>query len=320
MVLAVVRGWARQHRAPRRDVVLAFTADEEDSAAVGAGWLVGQHPELFAGCTEGIGESGGYTFHAGGGVRLYPLGAGERGTAWLELVARGTAGHGSRTNPDNAVGNRAAAVARIRAYRWPMRLSPTVRAALGAIGEAVGVHIDPDLPEADMDRLLDRLGPARRLVEATLRNSASPTMLRAGYKVNVIPGTATAGVDGRVLPGFEDESKATMDELTGPRVDWRYAHRSPPLQAAVDSATFAAMAAAILAEDPAGHVVPVCLTGGTDAKQFSRLGVTGYGFSPLLLPAGFDPYPLVHGVDERVPVEALRSGVRVLDRFLSTVL
>jgi acetylornithine deacetylase/succinyl-diaminopimelate desuccinylase-like protein len=315
MVLAVVRGWARQGRAPRRDVVLAFTADEEDSAEAGAGWLVGHHRELFEGCTEGIGESGGYTFHAGGGVRLYPLGAGERGTAWLELVARGTAGHGSRTNRDNAVGHLADAVARIHAYRWPVRLTPTVRAALLAIGQAMGIEVDPDAPESDMDRL----GPARRLVEATVRNSANPTMLQAGYKVNVIPGTATAGVDGRVLPGFEDEFEATMDELTGPRVDWRYAHRSPPLQAPVDSPTFAAMAAAVRAEDPAGHVVPVCLAGGTDAKQFSRLGVTGYGFSPMLLPAGFDPYPLVHGVDERVPVDALRSGVRVLDQFLSTV-
>jgi acetylornithine deacetylase/succinyl-diaminopimelate desuccinylase-like protein len=319
MVLAVARGWAREGRTPRRDIVFAFTADEEDSAAAGAEWLVQNHPVLFERCTEGISESGAYTFHAGDGVRLYPIGAGERGTAWLDLLARGTAGHGSRVNRDNAVGVLAAAVARIDAYEWPVRLTPTVRSALTSIGAAMGVEIDPDAPDFDIDATLDRLGPARRLVEATVRNSANPTMLSAGYKVNVIPGEATGRVDGRVVPGAEEEFGSMLDELTGPAVDWSYHHRSPALSAPVDSPTFAAMAAAVRAEDPDSHVVPVCMAGGTDAKQFSRLGIVGYGFAPLKLPPEFDHHALFHGVDERVPVAALQFGVRVLDRFLSTV-
>lgn len=317
MVLAVVRAWARDGRRPYRDVVLTFTADEEDSAAFGAAWLVRKHPHLFDGCTEGISESGAYTFHAGDGVRLYPIGAGERGTAWLDLTARGTAGHGSRVNRDNAVGALAAAVARIYAYEWPVRLTPTVRAALRAIGAALGRDVDPGAPGLDVDTVLAELGPARRLVESTVRNSTNPTMLQAGYKVNVIPGVATGRVDGRVLPGAEDEFAATLDELTGPGVEWAYHHRDVPLSAPVDSPTFAAMSEAILAEDPGSHVVPVCMAGGTDAKHFSRLGIVGYGFSPLRLPPGFDYHALFHGVDERVPVEALRFGVRVLDRFLT---
>ncbi len=319
MMLAVARGWARAGRSPQRDVVFAFTADEEDSAAAGADWLVRNHADLFEGCTEGVSESGAYTFHAGDGVRLYPIGAGERGTAWVDLVARGTAGHGSRVNHDNAVGALAAAVARIDAYEWPVRLTPTVRAALISIGAAVGVDVDPDAPGFDADAVLDKLGPARRLVESTVRNSANPTMLSAGYKVNVIPGVATGRVDGRVLPGVEDEFVAVLDELTGPSVDWAYHHRSPALSAPVDSPTFAAMSAAVLAEDPGAHVVPVCMSGGTDAKQFSELGIVGYGFAPLKLPPSFDYHALFHGIDERVPVEALRFGVRVLDRFLSSV-
>lgn len=318
-VLAVVRSWARHGRRPGRDLVLAFTADEEDSSAAGADWLVRRHPELFDGCTEGVSEAGGYTVHAGGGVRLYPVGAGERGTAWLDLTARGTAGHGSAVTADNAVGALAAAVARIHAHRWPVRLTPTVRAALRALGAALDVDADPDAPGFDVDEVLDRLGPARVLVEPTVRNSANPTMLRAGYKVNVIPAVATARVDGRVLPGTDDEFRATLDELTGPAVSWDYHHREVALEAPVDSPTYAAMAAALLAEDPGAHVVPVCMSGGTDAKQFSRLGVVGYGFAPLRLPDGFDRGAMVHGVDERVPVDALEFGVRVLDRFLSTV-
>lgn len=317
MVLAVVRCWAREGRRPRRDIVLAFTADEEDSATYGASWLVAHHPDVFAGCTEGIGESGAYTVHAGDGVRIYPIGAGERGTAWLRLTAHGRAGHASKVNPSNAVGALAAAVARIDAHVWPMRLTPTVRAALVAIGRAVGVPVGPDDAGPAIETAVDRFGPARVIVENALRNSARPTMLQAGYKVNVVPATAVAHVDGRVVPGGDDEFRTTLDELTGPSVEWEFTHRGVSLQAPADSPIFAEMSAAILAEDPGSHVVPFFLGGGSDAKHFSRLGVAGYGFSPLRLPPGFDYNALFHGVDERVPVDALHFGVRVLDRFLS---
>jgi acetylornithine deacetylase/succinyl-diaminopimelate desuccinylase-like protein len=318
MVLAVVRAWAREGRRPRRDIVLAFTADEEDSAAYGAAWLVVNHPDVFAGCTEGIGESGGYTVHARNGVRIYPIAAGERGTAWLRLTAHGRAGHASKVNRANAVGALAAALARIDSHEWPVRLTPTVRAALVAIGDAVGAPADPDDPGFDVDAAVTRFGPARVLVENTLRSSARPTMLQAGYKVNVIPATAVAYVDGRVVPGGDDEFRTTMDELTGPSVEWEVTHRGVPLQAPADSPTFAEMSAAVRAEDPGSCVVPFCMGGGTDAKMFSRLGITGYGFSPLRLPPDFDYNALFHGVNERVPVDALHFGVHVLDRFLSS--
>ncbi|MFE1846468.1 M20/M25/M40 family metallo-hydrolase [Streptomyces sp. NPDC059515] len=314
MILSVVRSWAREGVRPRRDVVVAFTADEEASAEDGSGFLADRHPGLFEGCTEGVSESGAYTFHDGAGRQIYPVGAGERGTAWLRLTARGRAGHGSKVNRENAVTRLAAAVNRIGAYEWPLRPTPTVRAALRELAGLYGIGTDV----TDVDTLLEKLGPAAKLVEATVRNSANPTMLDAGYKVNVIPGTAVAQVDGRYLPGTEDEFRATIDHLTGPDVDWEFVHREVALQAPVDSPTFAAMRAAIGEIAPEGHVVPYCMSGGTDAKQFSRLGITGYGFAPLKLPEGLDYQALFHGVDERVPVEALHFGVRVLDRFLRT--
>ncbi|MFE9308299.1 M20/M25/M40 family metallo-hydrolase [Streptomyces sp. NPDC088353] len=314
MILAVVRAWARQGLRPRRDVVIAFTADEEASAEDGAGFLADRHAELFEGCTEGVSESGAYTFHDGTGRQIYPIAAGERGTAWLRLSARGRAGHGSRVNGENAVTRLAAAIARIGAHKWPVRLTPTVRAALTELAALYGIEADL----RDVDALVDKLGPAARLVEATLRNSANPTMFEAGYKINVIPGEAVAHVDGRYLPGGEEEFRATLDELTGPDVDWEFLHREVALQSPVGSPSFAAMRAAVEEFAPEGRVVPFCMPGGTDAKQFSRLGITGYGFSPLKLPEGFDYNSLFHGVDERVPVEALHFGVRVLDRFLRT--
>jgi acetylornithine deacetylase/succinyl-diaminopimelate desuccinylase-like protein len=319
MMLAVARAWQRDGRRPARDVVLAFTADEEDTGADGAGWLVRHHPELFEGCTEAIGESGGYSVHAGNppgeAVRIYPVATAERGTAWLRLVARGRAGHGSQPNRENAVARLAAAVARIDAYTWPVRLTPTVRAALQGISEALDIGFDA----AAGGGTAAELGRAGALVRATLANSANPTMLEAGYKINVVPEEAVAYVDGRVLPGFEEEFRSTLDELTGPYVSWRPVHWASPLEAPCDAPIFAAMRDALLAEDPEAQVVPYCMSGGTDAKHFARLGIVCYGYTPLALPPDYDYQAMIHAADERVPVEALRFGTRVLDRFLLAV-
>jgi acetylornithine deacetylase/succinyl-diaminopimelate desuccinylase-like protein len=319
VLIALAAEWARSGRRPRRDIVLAFTADEEDTAEFGARWLVERHAELFEGCTEAIGESGAFTFHAGPGQRLYPIASAERGTAWLKLTARGRAGHGSKPNEANAVTRLAGAVARIGAYRWPVRLIPTVRAAVEAIAAAAGTR----LPDGALDgglaaeELLALLGPAGALVAGTVRNSANPTMLAAGYKINVIPGEAVGYVDGRVLPGYEDEFRASLDELTGPDVSWEYAHEEIPLEAPAEAPVMDRMARALLAEDPGSVIVPYCMSGGTDAKQFSRLGMTCYGFTPLVLPEGYDYYAMFHGTDERIPLSALEASVRIMDRFLA---
>lgn len=287
MILAVVRSWARTGVRPRRDLVIAFTADEEASAVDGSGFLADHHPGHFEGCTEGVSESGAFTFHDGSGRELYPIAAGERGTGWLKLTARGRAGHGSKVNRNNAVTRLAEAVARIGAHEWPLRLTPTVRAALTELAAVYGVDADFE----DVDGLLAKLGPAATLVESTVRNSANPTMLSAGYKINVIPGEAVAHVDGRYLYGHEDEFRATLDRLTGPDVEWEFQHREVALQAPLESATYARMRAAVEEFAPQGHVVPYCMSGGTDAKQFSRLGITGYGFTPLKLPEGSTTRP-----------------------------
>ncbi|KAA2265665.1 M20/M25/M40 family metallo-hydrolase [Solihabitans fulvus] len=313
MVLSVLHRWAREGRRPRRDIVFAFVADEEDLGYWGAHWLVDEHADLFAGCTAAISESGAYSYHVNG-TRLYPVGTAERGTSHLRLTARGRAGHGSRRNDDNAVTKLVAALGRLAAHEWPVRLTPAVRAFLERTGSALGVEVDL----SDVDGTLRRLGPAAALVESTVRNSTTTTVLSAGYKVNVIPGLAQAEVDTRVLPGTEEELLATVDELLGPDVQREFLARQPAVQAPVDSPWFEAMADALRAEDPEAVVVPYCLGGGTDAKAFAQLGMACYGFAPLALPEGFNYRAMAHGVDERVPVEGLGFGARVLDRFLST--
>lgn len=319
MLLAVLHRWSAQQRGPRRDIVFAFVADEEDRGFYGAHWLVDEHPGLFEGCVAAIGESGGYTVPlvsaSGAPVRLYPVATAERGTAHLQLTAAGRAGHGSRRNDDNAVVKLVNALYRLSAHPWPVVLTPAVQAFLERTGAALGVPVDL----SDVDATLARLGPAAKLAESTVRNSTTPTVLNAGYKVNVIPGVAQAQVDTRVLPGTEEFLLSEVDRLLGSDVRREFIARQPPVEAPVDSPWFTAMASALRAEDPDAVVVPYCMGGGTDAKAFSQLGIDCFGFAPLLLPEGFDYRSMAHGVDERVPVEGLRFGTNVLDRFLSTV-
>lgn len=323
MILSVVRQMARERRRPARDVVVAFFADEEAGGRFGAGWAVEHRPELFEGATEAISEVGGFSVEVGagpdgaGGHRAYLLQTAEKGIGWLRLVADGRAGHGSQVNHENAVTHLAAAVARIGTHPWPMQLIPTVRALLEGVSELTGLPFDPEDPEG-VDRLVAALGPAARFVGATIRNTANPTQLAAGYKANVIPGSAEAVLDTRFLPGHEDEARETLARLAGEHVRIEDIHRDIALEVPFSGDLVDAMVAALHAEDPDATVLPYTLSGGTDNKSLARLGITGYGFAPLRLPGSLDFSAMFHGVDERVPVDSLRFGVRVLDRLLGT--
>jgi acetylornithine deacetylase/succinyl-diaminopimelate desuccinylase-like protein len=314
MVLALVRQWRREGRKPPRDVVLAFLADEEAGGKMGAHWLVDHHPDLFEGASEAISEVGGFSFTLPGGQRAYLVETAQKGIQWLRLVAKGRAGHGSMVADDNAITRLAEAVARVGNHEWPIRLTPTVRRFLEEITEALGIDFDADHPEAS----LAKLGTLARIVGATMRNTANPTMLKAGYKQNVIPQTAEAFVDCRFLPGFEDELLATIDELIGPDVTREAVVTDIALETSFDGDLVDAMVAALQAEDPGSRAIPYCLSGGTDNKSFSLLGVRGFGFAPLRLPPDLDFSGMFHGIDERVPVDSLQFGVRVLDRFLAS--
>jgi acetylornithine deacetylase/succinyl-diaminopimelate desuccinylase-like protein len=189
-----------------------------------------------------------------------------------------------------------------------------VRAFLDGVEEITGVPLDP----ADPDALVATLGTTARFVGATLRATANPTVVDAGYKHNVIPGSATALVDCRFLPDGEEELLRTVTELAGPGVDVETVHRGVALEWPFEGNLVEAMVAALRAEDPDGVVLPYCLSGGTDNKSFSEAGIVGYGFAPLRLPPELDFAGMFHGVDERVPIESLRFGVRTLSRFLRT--
>jgi acetylornithine deacetylase/succinyl-diaminopimelate desuccinylase-like protein len=312
MILSVVRDRLRTGRLPARPVVLCFTADEEAGGILGSHWVADHHPELFEGCTEGISEVGGFSLTVRDDLRLYLVQTAEKGIEWMRLTVDGTAGHGSMVNDDNPVTELAEAVARLGRHEWPLRMIPTVRSFLDTAAEAYGVDLDP----ADRGQLVRTLGNVAKIVGATLRNTATPTMLKAGYKHNVIPGRAEAVVDGRFLPGHEEEFHATLDDVLGPRVRREVLVSDIALETEFTGDLVDAMSAALVSEDPGARAVPFCMSGGTDAKAFSGLGIRGFGFSPLRLPPDLDFAGMFHGVDERVPVDGLRFGARVLDRFL----
>ena len=312
MILAVLRQRISEGRPPARDVVLVFTADEEAGAYYGSRYLVEHHPYLFEGVTEAIGEVGGFSVQVRD-RRLYLIEAAEKGVAWLRLTAEGRAGHGSMLNAENAVTELAEAVARIGRHQWPVRLTRTTRAFLSDICDALEIEFD----ENDADATVARLGPLARMIGAGLRNTCNPTMLEGGYKANVIPGRASAVVDGRYLPEQQEEFFATLDGLLGPNVRREFLRTpSTALETPFTGPLVQAMRDAVHTQDPDGWVVPYTMSGGTDLKAFSRLGIRGYGFVPLRLPADLDFSGMFHGVDERVPIDSLRFGVRVLDRFL----
>ncbi|MCZ0206693.1 M20/M25/M40 family metallo-hydrolase [Streptomyces achromogenes] len=312
MTLAVVRDRLRSGRRPPRDIVVAFLADEEAGGTYGARYLVDHHPELFEGVTEAISEVGGFSFTVNDQRRLYLIQTAEKGMHWMKLTVAGTAGHGSMIHRDNAITELSEAVARVGRHKFPVRVTKTTRAFLDELGDALGTELDPE----DMEATIAKLGGIAKLIGATLSNTANPTQLDAGYKVNVIPGEATAHVDGRFLPGHEEEFLADLDRLLGPNVRREDVHSDKALETSFDGPLVAAMQSALLAEDPTAKAIPYMLSGGTDAKSFDDLGIRGFGFAPLKLPPELDFAGMFHGVDERVPVDGLQFGVRVLDRFI----
>jgi len=319
MTIVVARQLKQAGIVPPRDLVFAFVADEEHGGSYGSHWLVDNRPELFDGITEAVGEVGGFSLTVprpdGGERRLYLIETAEKGMQWMRLTSRGQAGHGSMVHEQNAVTAVAEAVARVGRHRFPLVPTDTVIEFLTALSEETGLTFDLESP--DLEGTIEKLGPMARMLKAILHDTANPTMLKAGYKANVIPATAEAVVDCRVLPGRQAAFEAEIDQLIGPDVTREWIKDLPSYETTFDGDLVDAMNAAVLAFDPDGRTVPYMLSGGTDAKAFARLGIRCFGFSPLRLPPDLDFASLFHGVDERVPIDALRFGTDVLAHFLT---
>lgn len=311
IALSVVRARHRNGKIPNRPITLAFTADEEAGSLLGAHWLVEHRPELFEGVSEAVGEVGGFSVPVAG-RRLYLIQTGEKGINWLRLRAHGTQGHGSMANADNAVNHLARALTALADHEWSEDIGPSMRHLLATARELTG-------SDGSADDILAAFGPAARMLGAGIRNTTNATILEAGYKHNVVPAEAVAYVDGRFLPGQQERFRDEVQRIAGPHVDVSPHIEQAALEYPFSGDLIDAMTVALHAEDPDAVIAPYLMSGGTDAKAWDRLGITSYGFAPLRLPDDLDFTALFHGIDERVPVEALKFGARVFDGFLDLV-
>ncbi|WP_035716967.1 M20/M25/M40 family metallo-hydrolase [Gordonia terrae] len=318
MALALARQFKRDGTVPPRELVFAFLADEEAGGSWGSHWLVENRPDLFEGITEAVGEVGGFSLTVdrpdGTQRRLYLVETAEKGLAWMRLTAEARAGHGSFLHEENAVTEVAEAVARIGRHRFPLVMTESVSQFLAEVSAETGLDLSPEAP--DLETSLFKLGNLARIIGATLRDTANPTMLKAGYKANVIPQKAEAVIDCRVLPGRQAAFEKEIDELIGPNVRREWITHLDSYETTFDGDLVEAMNAAVLEHDPQGKTVPYMLSGGTDAKAFAKLGIRCFGFAPLRLPPELDFAALFHGVDERVPVDSVLFGTKVFEHFL----
>ncbi len=311
MIVTALQDILGAGKQPSRDLVIAFFADEEAGGEYGSQYIVDRHPDLFAGATEAISEVGGYSVDFGG-QRAYLIQTGEKSLVWIKLIARGVAAHGSRYIQDNAVTKLAEAVAKIGRHEWPITLTGTTTDLLNRVAAILG----KDPQKIGPDELAIATGTAAGFIRATLRTTSNPTLLNAGYKHNVIPDTAEALIDIRTLPGGEDDALARIAELVGPDIEIVTLHRDIGLETTFDGPLIESITSTLNAHDPEAQVLPYLLSGGTDNKALSQLGITGYGFAPLKLPPHLDFPAMFHGVDERVPLDALVFGRRVLGDLL----
>ena len=312
MILASLQDILGSGEAPERDLVVAFFADEEAGGVLGSHFLVDTQPQLFEGATDAISEVGGYSITLDG-KRAYLLQTGEKALIWIKLIARGDAAHGSRLIPNNAITKLAEAVAKVGRREWPIRLSNTTTALFSELARI----LDVDPQRVGLDELALATGTASGFIQASLRTTTNPTVLTAGYKHNVIPDTAEALIDIRSLPGEEDAVLAEVAELVGPDIEIVIMHRDIGLETEFSGPLIDAVTATLERHDPGAPVLPYLLSGGTDNKALSKLGIRGYGFAPLKLPADLDFPGMFHGVDERVPLDALVFGRRVLTDLLT---
>ena len=315
MILGSIAQLIKEGWRPKRNITIAMFADEEAGGKYGSHYVVNNHGEYFDNASEAVGEVGGFSHTLSNGVRLYLIETAQKGIAWMKLTAKGTAGHGSMINSDNAISKISRAINSLTNYKFPITLRDAVLHLLQETALATNQQFDPKDPE----KIILQLGTLAKLVSATTKNTVNPTMLNAGYKVNVIPGEASAYVDGRFLPGNQESFLNEIKTIVGEEIDVQAETFDVALEAPFENDLVKKMITSLEKEDPLARVVPYMLSGGTDAKAMSKFGIKAYGFTPLMLPNDLDFTSLFHGHDERIPIDSLKFGARTMYRFLKEI-
>jgi acetylornithine deacetylase/succinyl-diaminopimelate desuccinylase-like protein len=320
MSACVMRALAESGEMLDRDLIFAGVADEEAGCRRGSTFLVDEHAERVR-AEYVLGEIGAFSLFLFG-KRFYPIQVAEKGMVWVKATFSGAPGHGSMPNPESAIIQLGRALVRLGKRRFPMHPTRAAHAFIEGLAQALPLPqrtvlrrlTTPQIAGLVLDALV-RDPASRSTFAALLANTASPTVLRAGQKTNVIPGQAICEIDGRSLPGqseqaFLSELRAVLAE----DVELQVLHSMPAVETRLDTALYGHLARTLRAHDPLGIPIPFMIPGFTDAKAYSRLGAHCYGFSPVR----FDPSAQIsfgamyHGKNERIPVAGLLWGFQVL--------
>ena len=313
-VRAFVDAAARNTDTP---LVLLILSDEENGGEYGAAFMADEHADALGGAKHALGEFGGAS-QTIAGTRFYPIQVAEKQICWLKMTVRGPGGHGAMGVKGSAMRRLGDALRALDEHDLPIHITPVVRTWVETMAEHLPVLrglLDP----ATADETVAALGPQGRIFGRVIRNTVSPTIVRGGDKINVIPSVVEVELDGRSLPGQTPADLIReVHELVGDEIELELVRHDPGPPDA-DLSQFELLADVLRDLDPDGIPVPMLQAGVTDARHLSRAGVQSYGYLPLRLPDDFEITPLIHNADERVPADALQFGVdaiaRVIDRY-----
>jgi acetylornithine deacetylase/succinyl-diaminopimelate desuccinylase-like protein len=304
------------------DLVLVVVSDEEAGGDFGAKFLVENHPNLFDGIRYAIGEFGGFTMQIGN-KRFYPIMVAEKQICWMKATVHGPGGHGSLPVTGGAMAGLSELLTNIDQHRLPVHVTPVARLMFetmaSSLGGLNGLVLRQLLNPALTDSVLNLLGERGRIFDPLLHNTVSPTILHGSEKINVIPSAVSVEFDGRLLPGFQpDDLIDELRQILGDNVKLEVV-RHDPGPAEPNMGLFNTLADILLDADPDGIPVPLLLSGVTDGRFFSQLGIQTYGFLPMQLPKDFNFTQTIHAADERIPADAVDFGTnaiyKVLQRF-----
>jgi acetylornithine deacetylase/succinyl-diaminopimelate desuccinylase-like protein len=296
---------------PRRDLVFAYFADEEMGGGLGARWIAENRPDLLSGAAWAIGEIGGFTVELPNGRRVYPIQVAEKGLLWFRITMPGVGAHAALTVAPNATAALGRVINRIAELTTPDPVPAASAQLAERLGELLGDGADPLA-------LLGGLGTFGAMAARARATTFVPTIASSGAKVNVIPDRADLYVDCRYVPGGADHARLAIEGVLEDGMTCEVVAAMPGSSSPPEGELFAALTDAVASLDRDGTPVPFMLPAGSDAQHLATLGIKAYGFTPLVLPTGFDYLGLFHAVDERVPVDGLVAGHRAFDGLVRT--